>query len=286
MNCKLIEDFLNGTYITERTIERSTLEFYLSKARSFGRFLGRDARLDDLQSGSVNAFLTARLKHQCKSTVHGARSALVAIWNYAVEAGELERSPERIKPIKRDDTIVEGWDTQQQLTLLGVVQRIEGEFKGDGKEGVLRRDYWRAVILTLYDTGWRVGDLFDVESHRLRSGSIAIIQHKTRKIIESPITDVTWTAIQRIRPTSREKPFRLICRRWFFIKFAEICEEAGVPGRTRKIRITSGSEYERLYPGEGHLHLGNTRQVFDKHYNWRRITRRPSRPLPPFGDAG
>lgn len=286
MNCKTIEDFLNGTYVTERTIERSTLEFYLGKARRFGLFLGRVARLDDLQSGSVNAFLTTQLEHQCKSTVHGARSALIAIWNYAVEAGELDNSPARIKLIKRDEKIVEGWDEAQRVSLLNVVERITGEFKGPGKSGVLKRDYWRAVILTLYDTGLRVADLLNIDGSRLKPGAIAVVQNKTRKAIEAPVSEAAWHAIEAIRPMTRKKPFRLICRRWFFLKFAEICEEAGVPGRTRKLRITSGSEYERLYPGEGHLHLGNTRQVFDRHYNWRRLTQRARRPLPPFGDAG
>lgn len=278
----LLTNFLSDTYLTERFIEKSTRDLYRIKVRRFSEFLGREARIADLNSTTVNAFLTARLATQSKVTVHGERAILVAIWNHAAEAGELPHNAERVKIIKKDDAVVEGWDAADRVKLLRAVERIEGEFRG--KDGIAKRDYWRAVVLTLYDTGLRIGDLFNLDAAQVKRGAIVVIQRKTKKAVEVPIGADAWAAVQAIHPKRRKKPFALICRHYFFDKFAEICDAAGLDGRTRKLRIASGSEYERLYPGEGHHHLGNTRQVFDKHYNCRRITRRDVKAPPPFGE--
>lgn len=284
MSDRTVSDFLSGVYLAERFIENSTRDLYRIKLRRFSEFLGREARIADLNAATINAFLTARLATQSKVTVHGERAILVAIWNHAAAAGLLPHKAERVKIIRKDDTVVEGWDQCDRVKLLRVVQRLEGEFRG--KDGILKRDYWRAVILTLYDTGLRIGDLLNLDAAQVKSGAIVVIQRKTKKSVEVPIGAAAWEAIQAIHPKRRKKPFALICRHYFFDKFAEICDAAGLDGRTRKLRIASGSEYERLYPGEGHRHLGNTRQVFEKHYNCRRITRREVKAPPPFGDVG
>lgn len=281
-NDTTLESFLETVYLTERCVERSTRLLYQIKVRRFSDYLGRPAQLTDLNAATLNAYLAARLATQSKVTVHGERAVLVALWNHAAEVGELEHKAARVKLIKRDERIVEGWDVGERKRLLRVVEKIEGEFRG--KDGILKRDYWRAVVLTLYDTGLRIGDLFHLDSAQLKPGAVAVVQRKTRKVVEVPIGPAAWEAIRAIHPRRRAKPFGLLCRNYFFAKFADICESAGLDGRTRKLRIASGSEYERLYPGEGHSHLGNTRQVFEKHYCCRRIARGRLKAPPPFGD--
>lgn len=114
----------------------------------------------------------------------------------------------------------------------------------------------------------------------LAGRSFTVVQHKTGKLVDVPLSPETVAAIREISAPSRPKPFALLSRRHFFLKFAAICKEAELEGRTKRLRITSGSRVEGEFPGEGHIHLGNGRHVFEQHYHWRAVTKRPVR-LPP-----
>lgn len=46
----------------------------------------------------------------------------------------------------------------------------------------------------------------------------------------------------------------------------KLISAAGLPGSLKWLRSGSGSNFERLHPGRGHEHLGNTRAVFEAHY--------------------
>jgi hypothetical protein len=48
--------------------------------------------------------------------------------------------------------------------------------------------------------------------------------------------------------------------------FSRIVRKAGLTGSFKKLRKSCGTSVEMLYPGRGHLALGNTRRVFELHY--------------------
>lgn len=62
--------------------------------------------------------------------------------------------------------------------------------------------------------------------------------------------------------------------------FGRIVARAGLFGTFKRLRKSSGSLVEAAAPGMGHKHLGNTRAIFEKHYEARRLTR-PHPTLPP-----
>jgi hypothetical protein len=52
----------------------------------------------------------------------------------------------------------------------------------------------------------------------------------------------------------------------FRVEFAKIVKAAGLVGTFKKLRKSSGSRAEQLNAGSGHVHLGNSRRVFEQHY--------------------
>lgn len=277
----LLMTFVKDVYCLGRDIEASTQGFYVTKVKRFSRFLGRPATIADLNDLTINRYLTARLEQVERATVHGERSTLLAIWReaYVARIPDVDNAFDRVKKIKRLPKIVEGWTDEQLGRLLSVINRQRGRFKGKRIE---RAKFWLAVVRTLYDTGLRLGDLFRLEAKQLLSGPMfTVVQHKTSKVVDVQLSPETIAAIREISPLTRKRPFGdVLYRRYFFIKFRELCQEADLDGRTKKLRITSGSRVEGEYPGEGHIHLGNGRHVFEQHYHWRAVTKRPVR-LPP-----
>ena len=59
---------------------------------------------------------------------------------------------------------------------------------------------------------------------------------------------------------------RRFSREYFRRTFRKIVARAGLRGTFKKLRKSSGTSVESLHPGCGHIHLGNTRRVFELHY--------------------
>jgi len=279
-----LAEFFTQTYSLERDITDSTRKFFLLKIVQFTRWLGHHATLDDLTSHTVNRFIAHRITERARETARGERAVLHALWKAAFDAGLKEDRPDRVRVVKRSLKPVEGWDSPEVSRLLAVATNLTGCFRGHDVE---RAAFWRAVILTLYDSGLRLGDLLAIDAAQLHPPSFTVIQSKTRKPVVVTLSPSTWEEVAAIHPKRRKKPFGdVLCRRYFFDVFAELCDKAGLAGRTKMLRRTSGSLVERLHPGEGHLHLGNTRQVFDQHYHIRRLTDKPPRLPPRLGGVG
>jgi len=271
-------EFAEDCYFLGRDIRPSTKAFYRVKIKLFSAWLGREATLEDLNDRTINKFLAHRVETAARDTVRGERSTLVALWQFAYDDRRLETPPGRVRPLKRIPKIVDGWSESQLATLLATIEQKPGLFR---YAAVRRSAYWRAVVLTLYDTGLRLGDLLNLTLDQVTKTRFVVVQSKTRKPVDIPLSQNALEAIRAIRSHTRPKPFGdVVKRRTFFQEFAAICKAAGLVGRTKKLRITSGSMVEADYPGEGHLHLGNGKQVFDTYYHWREVTKRPTR-LPP-----
>jgi hypothetical protein len=130
-----------------------------------------------------------------------------------------------------------------------------------------RAVYFDTLIRTAWDTALRRRDL-----HRLRHDQIGPdwvdTQHKTRKAIRARLRPSTLAAIERWG----RAPDCVLWPLWgsetvFTDTFNKIVAAAGLehaPWKT--IRKSAGTAAEALAPGHGHELLGNTRQVFERHY--------------------
>lgn len=265
-----IRNFLTTRYFPERDLRGSTRVFYVCKLNNFERWLGRAALLDDLSATTVNAFLDYRMSDRSRETVRGEKAMIRAVWQAAFESGEIDRPPLRIKKIRRAVPEVEAWDCEQVNALLAAAMSQHGRFRVNHVPKAL---YWLAVVRVLFDTGLRAGDLLALETAKIRGpGCFTIRQNKTGLDVPVAISEAAWQAIDAIRKPARKLIFGdILGRRAYFDGFADLARAAGLDGRSKMLRRTSGSMVERDHPGEGHVHLGNGRDVFTRHYLAKRL---------------
>lgn len=273
-----ILSYLERFYFTERELERGSRLFILFKVGIFGSWLGHTPRLDDLNSETLNRFILARLDERSRETVRGERSCLRAIWNDAHERGLIDLAPSRIRKIKKQLGAPEAWTESELKSLLAEAAKQRGMLRG---KGIARAAYWRMFFLVAYSTGLRLGDLERLTTAQLRGpGTYRINQHKTGKPLDITIDEPTWQAIAATNPAKRKYVIRVLGRGAFFDALKIIVDNCGLHGRTKMIRKSAGSLFEREYPGEGHKLLGNGRDVFLRHYADPKIIDKPGR-LPP-----
>ncbi|HEY1601791.1 MAG TPA: hypothetical protein VGG64_19475 [Pirellulales bacterium] len=269
-------------YLLMRPMSRQSAVAMAKAIESYGKFLGRPATVGDLRAKLVNRWL-AVLESDGRHgqwSVRGHRQRLVALWNaaYREDPPLVEELPLRVRPIKRPDVAPEAWTREQMQALLAQADTLQGVFRCSR---VSRCDYWRAYLLVSYDTGLRLGDMMRVTFADLRAGKFVVTQGKTQKPLVKQASAAASTAVAAIEHPQRERVFGgVICRQAFFEHFKRLAEAAGLKGTSRWIRRTSGTLVEAASPGDGHKHLGNGADVFEKHYLDQRML--PSQfPLPP-----
>jgi integrase len=288
-----LKDFVNNIYSLERSVSKGHRNLILTKVRRYSHFLGHEATLLDLNSVSINRFLEHRESVVKNATVVGERAILRALWGAAHEAESdcewhLPAKPARLRRLRREEADVCGWDGEQLKSLLLATERQRGMFRTSAVGKVARAPFWRAFLLTAYDTGLRLGDMLRLTAEQIPAeGSVRIKQNKTGKFLTIWISKEAFEAIQF---TMQLQPRKLIfggvlTKACFHKAWRKMVRSVGIHGGTKFIRRTSGSMIERARPGQGHIHLGNGANVFAKHYRVERlINDKPV--LPPRIESG
>lgn len=256
---------LLARYILEHDIRGTTIEYY-------GRVVGvysswsRDNNGNGFTARSVSEFLLA-MQQADKSAYYrrSLRSGLVALLRYHGDDG-------RVRPVKLTDLDPQAWFPQEVAKLITC------------SAGIPPHDdptYWPTLIPAAYHTGLSQCDLERLTRVDVTHDGIVRI-HRSRTGKRS----LTWMPPQLVesRPSSGPLWPRNVSLESFRKWFKKIVTRAGLSGTFKKLRKTSGTEFDLLYPGKGHEHLANTRHIFERHYNGRRIDPPPMR-LPPLPDG-
>lgn len=213
----------------------------------------------DLTAERVSEYLRAKQRegrspHYVKS-LRGGLLAVLAPW---VD----QRNVRTIRPPKLDP---DSWLPEEVDLLIDRVDTLP-EYK---------RPYYSRIIGYGFYTGLSKVDLHLLERrHFTRAGVLITRRHRTGKlvVVEVPI----W--LLRGMPMSGRFFPRLWSDEQFRRDFGRIVQAAGLTGTFKQLRKTSGTEADLQNPGRGHIHLGNTRKVFEAHYlNNRRVHREPIR---------
>lgn len=230
-------------------------------ARRFSEHLGRDATIDDLDDVVVNRWLVSLQTSGLSAwTVKGCRARLLAVWRSTVEAGYSDRPPRRVRIVRPPKPNPVALQRQSMKRLLRACERLPGCFR---HTTVRRRDGLRAWLLTQWDTGLRLGDVLALRRADIRQdGTLVVTQHKTGGIVVHRLRRPTLAALDMLGPDL----FRVVGRRQWSHWIRMLFRLAGMVGTSKRIRQSSGTAVEAMHPGLGHLHLGNGRDVFTKHY--------------------
>lgn len=221
----------------------------------------------------INAWLT-HLKDSGLTpvTINGYRANLLSLLNAASDDGVRPYLHSRkIKRIKSQEIIPDGWSQQEVTSLLDYCRQIDGYYT----TGIKASYYWMAVVLVAYDTGLRRGDILHLKVDDISTDGRYIIQRKTRRRHRIAVNKSTYDMFQRTLPPDRDLAFPWPYNATTFSKkFIDIARGAGLRGSFKFLRSGSGSEVESEKPGAGAKHLGHTGvHVFQKHYDVEGISR-------------
>jgi integrase len=275
-----LTEFL-GHYILSREIRPKSCDMLRGTIAAYSLWLTRPATIGDLTDTQVSTWLVHLAANKKRSTVKGHRGRLLALWRSAFERHLAELPPLRVRPIIVPDANIRALSEADLRRLLDTCDGLTGRFKNRWRHR--RRDYGRALFLMDHNTGARLGDIETFRPGDIRDdGSIWWTQSKTGKEQGAKLWPETIDAIRLIIHPERPTIFGALDERYKFRWLKAIFQAAGLDATFRFIRRASGSLVERDNPGWGHKHLGNTPEVFRKHYEDRRITGGiDDRPMPP-----
>ncbi len=259
-------DYMARHYCKERPITAGTIEQIDISVRLFARSLGRPPTLDDLNDGVLNDWLTWLDSGRSRYTIRKHRTNILGIWRDAFQAGRLDTVPLRVRLPSVERKIPEAWTVDEIRRLLETAKTLDGCFR----DFAIRRGwYWPTLILGLWDTGLRIGDILGVQRPAIaKDGRFRVLQQKTKRWKDCRLRPSTiamidagldgreyiWSIYQDRK--SHNKPFR------------QLVGDAGIrTGTTRWIRRSAASYVELDNPGTASEFLGHKdRTIADRHY--------------------
>ena len=270
--------FYEGVYLPSHEIQdNSNLQFRV-KIKRFSEWLERDAELSDFNVETLNQYMAHRLSMVAPATVNTERCALVSLWNYAGDVG-LCQYPQARRLMKVDlrKLPVRGYTFSDLTSLLAVANALTGRFRNRTIERSL---FWRAYILTAYDTGLQCGELLLLRAADVTETAIRIT--KPKRVIEAPISHSAAMAIAELKCDPSGLVFGFLSRRSFFEAYEQLREAAGVEGTSKFIRRASCSAIESVSPGRGRVHAKHSQRTsFDNHLRDDRLVAEQPPMLPP-----
>ena len=249
---RTVHDVLDS-YVLCRELHPSTVELYRRHVRILSSWYGATIPADDFGVDLCNRFLAAKQDSGVSWPYRkGLRATLKLLLNHAGKAGKL-------RTVKSQPFEPEVWTPEEVAKLIDAAPN----------------DYWRTIIEGAYASGLAQVDLELIERQNIESdGMLRWRRHKTGVLV---VVQFPLSLVEKLPASGKCWP-RPYTREYFRRVFGSIVKKAGVrPGPFKKLRKTSGTSVEEQFPGCGHIHLGNSRRVFEQHY----LGRREAKPFSP-----
>jgi hypothetical protein len=256
---------LVDAYILTHDLQRSTEHYYRTAVGVFVRWHRRDQRtriirdvpMKDFTPDRVSEFLHQKQQDGASSYyLKSLRNALRALLYFAGKTG-------RVRSVKLHSLAFDIWDAEDVSKLVAAVDATikNGQHTPHAEA---RRKFWREIITAAWYTGLSSNDLHLLSRVNVATdGRMLAERHKTGKRVLSWLPPELTKSIRE----SAQPPWALQTSREFFrLEFRRITKAAGLKGTFKKLRKSSGTNVEIHFPGKGHEHLANTRQVFEQHY--------------------
>lgn len=240
---------LVSRYVLMHDLKETTADQYHKIVGVWCSWAGGDIHLPAKQftALSVSKFLAA--KQQLGLSSHYRRSlrnCLIALLRFAGLDDDVR--PVRVRPLTP-----EAWRAGDISKLVRTVNVLPEE----------SRHYFRTIILAAWYTGMSQDDLHSLLREQIEeSGRVTYVRGKTNKLV------ITWMPLDLVGELPEgEQPWPLTTSREYFRRqFNRVVEAAALEGTFKKLRKSCGTAIDLAAPGTGHVHLGNTRRVFELHY--------------------
>jgi len=275
-----LHQFLHDYYAPLKGICKRTIDLYGFTIASFSQSLGRDAMLSDLSDElAVARFLAHRVRTREAATAAKDRSQLRAIHEFAARKKLLDTWP--TYPLFRvPERVPECWlaDEFQRLIDSAALEKVT-------ICGIPAAKWWRAILLTCYDTGERIGSVLSLKWSEVRGCDViyrAECRKGRRRDILREISVQTADAMLEIRGDRKHDDLVFPWdknRQYVWRRLEIILERANLPhGRKdkfHKIRKTTAS-YAAAAGLDAQKLLDHADPATTKKYLDPRIVRQPS----------
>lgn len=223
----MCRELLDDLYVPLKGVSERTQKLYHMTLTSFGRHLGAEPVVEEhLSEIPVARFLAHRLRTRSAATARKDRSQLRALWEFAARRGLVSQFPQ-MRVINVPERIPEAWMIEEMERLLEACGRRRGTVAG-----VPACDFWRAIVLTAYETGERVSAVLSLRWHDVR-GNLVTFRAEDRKggrrDIVRGISPVVAEALEAIRQP-RDLVFEWDrCKANLWRHYGLILKSAGLP---------------------------------------------------------
>lgn len=243
-------------YVLFNDLAAETRDWYRRIVSVYQHWPGSDQPFNEL---SISRFLADKQPGHSPYYLKSLRNGLVAL----LRSIRGEAPIGRVRGVRCPPLHPEAWTAAEVARLLS-----------PGCDSMPDRFRWQLCILLAYYLGLDRCDVERVEqSHFADSGALIYARRKTGAALGGGIPRDMLAVIRARCPRSGPICRMGITPEWFRRTFAGIVARAGLFGTFKKLRKSSGSLVEAACPGQGHKHLGNTRRVFEAHYEARKLTR-------------
>ncbi len=240
---------LTDYYAPLNGISDRTIALYGYTIKAYGEFLGLTSgegfvppTVDHLEELEVARFLAHRLRTRSVGTAAKDRSQIRAIWEWASRRGMVRTWP-AVRPIRVPERVPKAWLIDEFQRLLDSAGQELGEI-GD----VPAPKFWRAILMTGYEVGERIGGLLSIEWPDVGPNGVTIRaegRKGQRRDIWRGISPDCYEAIMQIKSPRRlvfdwGKSYSML---WYDL--GRICERAGLPNdrssKFHRVRKTTAS---------------------------------------------
>ena len=247
-------------YTLYRDLAAESREWYQRVVGVYCSWAGSDIPISEFTGESISRLLHAKQKagrspHYIKSL----RNALVAL----LRDIRGHHNVERIRTVKATPIDVKAWKPAEIEKLLAACSGLPE----------WNRQRMELAIALGYYTGLDRCDLERLTQSDIKDdGTILFRRRKTKSLIVVKIPRELLAVVREHCPDTGPILRMGISKEWFRKIFGGIVKRAGLFGTFKKLRKSSGSNVEAARPGTGHRHLGNTRAIFERHYEAKALT--------------
>ena len=245
-------------YLLYHDLAAGSVDWYKRIVSVFCGWAGGDVQLARFNGEEISRLIRDKqAAGRSPYYLRSLRNGLVAVMHDIRGDGPRER----VRGVRCPPLDPDGWTAAEVELLLTV---------GCRDMPPASADKWRLCIALAYYTGLDRCDIERLEQrHFAADGGLLYRRSKTGS---APSGGVPLDLLAVIRAHGKGPVCRMgVTPEWFRRVFARIVQRAGLFGTFKKLRKSSGSSVERLEPGRGHKHLGNTRAIFERHYEVRRL---------------
>lgn len=268
----MVRKFYEEAYCPLRLIGASprTNDSYLDTIAAWERWPGNVSlrQINDLVFAEWIGWLAER---SSRSTANKHRAHLLCILRLAVKRKKLRTLPD-VPALKTSPTLPQAWTVDEVERIIAVARTLSGHING------IRYSRWMSsLLLTLYDTGSRLGAVLNVAPKQLSLPDRSLIllgsTTKNGRPQYCRLSDQTIAAIAAIWDPGRKRvwPWPHI-RATLYRRAKNLFAAAGVSygrdngGLFHKLRRTSGS-LVAANGGNAQLHLGHgSAATTNRHY--------------------